>query len=58
MSLAIDKLAKLGLGIDARYNFGLGDITKSPGSLNDESGGMHNSVLQIGMFYMFGMPKK
>jgi Outer membrane protein beta-barrel domain len=56
--VGIGYTTKLGLGIDVRYNFGLGDITKSQGNLNDESGGIHSSVLQIGLFYMFGIPKK
>lgn len=49
---------KMGLGIDARYNFGIGDIIKSSGNLQDEAGTIHGSVLQIGLFYMFGIPRK
>jgi hypothetical protein len=40
-------LSKVGLGVDARYNLGLTDISKNnPGSVK-------NSVIQVGLFYQF-----
>jgi hypothetical protein len=43
------KIPKMGLGIDARYNLGLTNITKDDG---DEK--VKNSVFQFGLFYLFG----
>lgn len=40
-------LTRSGLGIDARYNLGLSDISKN-------NTGLKNRVWQIGLFYQFG----
>ena len=40
-------LSKMGLGADARFNFGLSDLTKSDLSK------VRNNVVQIGLFYQF-----
>jgi hypothetical protein len=42
-----------GLGLNARYNIGLGKINDSEG---DEK--VKNSVIQVGLFYMLGRPSK
>ena len=44
----------INIGIDARYNLGLTDIVPS----NYGSGGSeHGSVVQVGIFYLFGRGK-
>ncbi len=40
-------LSKMGLGADARFNFGLSDINKN------NTGKLKNNVAQIGLFYQF-----
>ncbi|MEO7445828.1 MAG: porin family protein [Ferruginibacter sp.] len=37
-----------GLGVDARYNFGLSNINK-----DDAAGKLKNNVIQVGLFYQF-----
>lgn len=44
-------LTTTGLGFDARYNFGLSDISKSSASK------VHSNVFQFGIFYQFSDPK-
>ena len=43
------KLPKINLGIDARYNLGLTNVSKDSGSETAK-----NSVFQFGLFYLFG----
>ena len=45
----IGYLTSLNIGVDARYNLGLANITKS----GDETSAK-NGVIQVGVFYMFG----
>jgi len=45
-------LTNTGLGIDARYNIGLNDVYK-PGAMKET-----NSVIQLGLFYMFNHKSK
>ncbi|HXS57785.1 MAG TPA: porin family protein [Hanamia sp.] len=44
-------LTRTGLGFDARYNFGLSDISESSASK------VHSNVFQFGIFYQFSDPK-
>jgi Outer membrane protein beta-barrel domain len=45
------KFSEMGLGIDARYNLGLTNLSKDNSSSN---GTAKNSVFQFGLFYIFG----
>jgi hypothetical protein len=45
----------MGLGLDARYNFGLSDVAKD-GTNTYNDGSVKNNVIQIGLFYIFGNP--
>ena len=49
----IGYMSLINVGLDARYNLGLTNI-ENPGS----TGTVKNSVIQIGVFYRFGEPKK
>jgi hypothetical protein len=44
-------LSSNNLGFDARYNIGLTNVNNGPDASSDE---IKNSVIQIGVFYMFG----
>jgi hypothetical protein len=48
-------LTSMNIGIDARYNLGLSNVEKDQGS---GTGTIKNSVIQVGVFYLFGEPKK
>ncbi len=50
--IALGYLTAANVGFDARYNFGIGTIDK--GSPKDK---FTNSVIQLGVFYMFGGKK-
>jgi hypothetical protein len=45
------KFSEIGLGIDARYNLGLTNVSKNNSNSN---GTEKNSVFQLGLFYIFG----
>jgi hypothetical protein len=51
--LGIGYLSSINLGIDARYNLGFVNIIKDSGG----SGSIKNGVIQIGVFYLFGVSK-
>lgn len=48
-------LSRVGLGLNARYNFGLANIVNDGG--NKDGLEMKNSVIQIGLVYQFGANK-
>jgi hypothetical protein len=45
--------SKLGLGINARYNYGLTNTLKNDTS-NSSSPGLRNDVFSVGLFFIFG----
>ncbi len=51
--------SRVGLGINARYNWGLTNILEDGGGSNDPNDGpeLKSNVLQIGLHYMFGANK-
>lgn len=51
--------SRVGLGINARYTLGLSNVIEDGGGNNSPNNGpeMKNSVVQIGLFYMFGARK-
>ncbi|HEX4373929.1 MAG TPA: porin family protein [Puia sp.] len=49
-------LTSMNIGIDARYNLGLSNIENTGNS--GGTGTIKNGVIQIGVFYLFGEPKK
>lgn len=55
-AFGIGFISLINIGIDARYNLGLTNIENS--SNNGSTGTVKNSVIQIGVFYLFGEPKK
>lgn len=52
-------MSKMGLGIGARYNFGLTNTIEDGGGNNSPNDGpeLKNSVIQIGLKWQFGMNK-
>jgi hypothetical protein len=46
LAIGFGFLGNAGFGFDARYNYGLSDISKS-------SGDVYNRVFQVGLFYQF-----
>ncbi len=48
-AFGVGYLTPMNLGINARYNLGLGNIVDGSGD-----GKAHNSVIQVGVFYAFG----
>jgi hypothetical protein len=57
-TLGTGYLSPIDLGLDIRYNFGLTDINNATASGRQnapiQNGHMKNSVVQIGIFYLFG----
>jgi hypothetical protein len=51
VALGLSYLSSANIGIDARYNIGLTNVNSGPDASSDE---IKNSVIQIGLFYMFG----
>ena len=49
-------LTTANVGIDARYNLGLSNIENTSGT--NSTGTLKNTVIQIGVFYLFGEGKK
>jgi hypothetical protein len=49
--VGVGYLTSTGLGFDARYNFGISDISKSSAIK------VHSNVFQFGIFYQFSDPK-
>jgi hypothetical protein len=49
---------KIGLGIDARYNFVIGDIVRSGSEFDSFAQSARNGVFQLGLFWMFNGTKK
>jgi hypothetical protein len=54
--LGVGYLSRVGLGIGARYNYGIRNIVNETGSTGDV-GELRNRVLQIGLVYQFGAHK-
>jgi hypothetical protein len=50
--------SKIGLGIDARYNFGIGNIAKSATEFDSFGQSARNGVFQIGLFWLLWGAKK
>jgi hypothetical protein len=50
--VGVGYLTTSGLGFDARYNFGINDLSKTP-----EGTKLHSNVFQFGLFYQFSDPK-
>ena len=52
-------LSKVGLGIGARYNFGLTNTVEDGGGNNSSNNGpeLKNSVIQVGLSWTFGANK-
>ncbi len=44
----------IGLGIDARYNFGIGNIAKSGSDFDSYGHDARSGVFQVGLFWLFG----
>ncbi len=54
----IGYLSRIGLGIDARYNYGIRDIlNKDYSSYSSSNGKLKNTVAQISLIYQFGANK-
>jgi hypothetical protein len=53
----IGYLSRVGLGIDARYNFGFRNLYDNENSANANAGQMKNRVIQLGLFWQFGAGK-
>lgn len=51
--LGLGYVSSSGLGVDARYNFGISDINNTNSSTK-----IHSNVFQIGLFYQFSNPGK
>ena len=51
LGLGVGYLSHSGLGVDARYNFGLSNI-------NESGNEIRNRVFQVGLFYMFDQSHK
>jgi hypothetical protein len=51
----IGYLSRVGLGVDARYNYGLTNVISEESK--NFSGDLKNRVIQIGLFYQFGAGK-
>jgi len=49
--VGVGYLTTSGLGFDARYNFGISDLSKNSGAT------LHSNVFQFGIFYQFSDPK-
>ena len=50
--VGVGYLTTSGLGFDARYNFGISDLSKNPDGTK-----LHSNVFQFGLFYQFSDPK-
>mgnify|MGYP001053482590 CR=1 FL=1 len=50
--VGVGYLTSSGLGFDARYNFGISDLSKNSGGAT-----LHSNVFQFGLFYQFSDPK-
>ena len=50
--IGVGYLTSSGLGFDARYNFGINDLSKTP-----DGAKLHSNVFQFGLFYQFSDPK-
>ena len=50
--VGVGYLTTTGLGFDARYNFGISDLSK-----NSDLPKIHSNVFQFGIFYQFSDPK-
>lgn len=55
LAFGLGYLSSYNIGIDARYNLGLANIE---GSNSGSTGKIKNSVIQIGVFYLFGEKSK
>lgn len=54
----IGYMSRIGLGVDARYNWGLMNAYKTENSdYNSSMGKLRNRVIQVGLFYAFGAGK-
>lgn len=57
LSAGVGYLTRVGLGINARYNFGLANVVEENGSNANNQGELKNRVVQIGLHYHFGANK-
>ncbi|MGN6163996.1 MAG: porin family protein [Flavisolibacter sp.] len=55
----IGYMSRIGLGVGARYNYGLSNVLEDGGGNNSSNNGpeLKNRVLHIGLFYQFGAAK-
>jgi len=53
----IGYFSRIGLGVSARYNFGLRDINEDNSNGSSNQGKIKNRVMQFGLFWQFGAGK-
>ena len=56
-SAGVGYMSRIGLGVHARYNYGLSNVLNAEDDANQMTGKMQNRVIQIGLAYHFGAHK-